>query len=254
MGTIIISDLAERAARYIAWSGLAVAAVMVSPAFASAATLSLSPTSGSHAAGSTFEVKINLDTTGTTTSGTDAYIRYDPNTLQVVDSNSGTEGTQILPGSLYSQTSYNSVDTTTGKISFSGSKSGGSPGYNGSGTLATITFSAVKEATGSQVTFDFTNGSTTDSNVIDQSSSDDVLASVTNASFTIGAGSDSSGDGSGSTDDGSGSGANGKGGTDGTGGTTDIAATGIDLNGYLLLTILSMVGAAYFLTRRPKTR
>lgn len=259
--SLIINSLTERLTRYAAWVGLGFAAIMVAPAFASAATLSLSPATGTHAVGEEFEVKILLDTSGTTTSGTDAYIRYDPNTLSVVDANSSTEGTQILPGSLYSQTSYNSVDTASGKISFSGSKSGGSPGYSGSGTLATITFNAVKEATGSQVTFDFTNGSTTDSNVIDQSSSDDVLGSVTNGSYTISgtAADGTTGDGTGTgTDgtgtDGSGTGAGGKDGTEGAGGTTDVAATGIDLNGYLLLTIASLLGAGYFLTRRPARR
>lgn len=234
---------------------LGVAGVWVVPAFASAATLSLSPSSGTQAAGSTFEVKILLNTENATTSGTDAYIRFDPNVLQVVDANSSSEGVQILPGSLYSQTSYNVTDNSAGKISFSGSKSGGSPGYSGSGTLATITFQALKEASATEVTFDFTSGSTTDSNVIDQSSSDDVLSSVANASYVIGAASSTGDtDGTDGSSDGDTVGAGGSSGTDGTGGSGTVAGTGIDLQGYLLLTVLALLGAAYFLTRRPKAR
>ncbi len=216
---------------------------MVAPAYASAATLSLSPTTGSHAAESTFEVKILLDTKSVATNGTDAIVRFDPNALQVVDSNASSSGTQIQPGSLYPQTSYNSVDNGAGKITFSGSKSGSSPGYNGSGTLATITFQAVKEATDSEVTLDFISGSTTDSNVID-SSSKDVLTAVTDAKFTITASESSTPEPSDS------SGASGNSGTGGVGGSNDVGETGMNLNGYLLLTLFSLFAAAYFLTRK----
>ena len=78
------------------------------PAFAGAATLGLSPSSKSTTNGTNFDVQILLNTTGTMTSGTDAYIRFDPAVFQVVDKNSSAEGTQITPGSLYSVTSFNS--------------------------------------------------------------------------------------------------------------------------------------------------
>lgn len=233
------------------WVGAGAVALLAVPAYASAATLSLSPSSGTVNAGSTLEVKILLDTTGATTSGTDAYIRFDPSVFQVVDANTAVEGVQILPGSLYSQTSYNVTDNASGKISFSGSKSGGSPGYSGSGTLATVTLQAVKDATGSEVTFDFTSGSTTDSNVIDQSSSDDVLTAVTNAKYTVSGSATTDDTTSDSTTDTTGPG--GKDGTDGQGGSGEVADSGIDLNGYTIVTIISLVGAAFFLTRRPKT-
>lgn len=264
--------------KLLSLGGALAAAVLVGPALANAATLSLSPTSGTTAAGSSFEVKINLDTGSVSTNGTDAYIRFDPNTLQVVDANASTSGTQILAGSLYTQTSFNSVDNGAGKISFSGSKSGGSAGYSGSGTLATITFQAVKAAATTPVTIDFTAGSTTDSNVVNTSSSD-VLTSVTNASYVVtgaaatpattggtlgdstgtttsaGGGTDADGDG---LDDITGepvtTSASGQSGTDGAGGSATVAGTGIDLSWYLVLTVLSLIGAGYFLTRKPRHR
>jgi hypothetical protein len=220
------------------------AALFVSPALASAATLSLSPTTGSHAVGDTFDVTINVDTSSVATNGTDAYVRFDSTVLEVVDANTGTEGVQITPGSIYSQTSYNLVES--GKISFSGSKSSGSAGYSGSGVLATIKFRALTVATNSAVTIDFTSGSTTDSNVIN-TSSQDVLTAVTSAAYTVteaGSGTDTDTD----TDT---DGANGNSGTDGTGGSGDVAGTGMDLTGSLALTLIALIGAGYFFTRKP---
>lgn len=241
----------------LGWLVIGLAVWLAGPAYAQAATLKLSPNSGNAAGGSSIEIKILLDTGGVTTSGTDAYVRFDPNSLQVIDANAATEGVQILPGSLYSQTSYNLVDNAAGKISFSGSKSGGSPGYSGSGTLATITFQVVAGSGSTDVTFDYTAGSTTDSNVIDQASSEDVLSSVTNAKFTLtggtgtGTGNDSL-SGSGSLPNDSLSGASGNTGTDGSGGSGTVAGTGLDLEGYMVLTVLSAIGALFFLTRRSK--
>lgn len=247
---IINQRLKIKVQSYLATAaGAAVFAIgfFVGPAIASAATLSLSPSSGSVASGSTLEVKVNLDTGGTKTSGTDVYINFDPGAFQVVDANPATDGTQILAGSLYSQTTFNSVDNSAGKISFSGSKTASSPGYSGTGTLATITFQAVKESSASSVAFDFTAGSTTDSNVISQSDGSDLLTSVTSGSYTITASSANTGSTSG-TD----TGAAGTGGTSGTGGSGSVAGTGIDLSGYMVLTVISLFGAMFFLTRRTK--
>lgn len=242
-------------------------AVMVLPAAASAATLSLSPTSGTHKVGDTFNVEIKLDTGGVTTSGTDVYVRFDPNVLQVVDANNSSTGVQITPGSLYSQTSFNSTDNGAGKISFSGSKSGGSSGYSGTGTLATIKFQATAEASSTNVTVDYQAGSTTDSNVISQSDSSDVLTSVTSAAYKIAAAggtatatpdsndnSDPDDDGDGipnnEDDDSDGDGVNDS--EQGKGGTSNVEGTGIDLTGYIVLTLVSLIGAGYFLTRKPR--
>lgn len=240
----------QQLTRYLLLGGIGLAAFVALPAYADAATLSLSPSSGTKSTDGTFEVKILLDTGSSTTSGTDAYIRFDPNVLQVVDASTAETGVQIQPGSLYSITSYNRTDNATGQISFSASKSGGSPGYSGSGTLATITFQAIKAASSSAVTFDFTNGSTTDSNVIDQSSSQDLLTSVTNASFAV---TDSGSSDDGLDDDSSqGGGATGNDGTDGTGGSGTVASSGIELDAYMIATIVALLGAGYFLVGRPR--
>lgn len=234
--------------------GLAVfgLAIAVKPAFASAATLSVSPASGSVAVGETIEVKILLDTAGAASNGVDAKLNFDPSVFQVVDAAPGTSGTQILAGSLFSNTTLNTADNGAGTISFSQANSGGT-NYTGSGTLATITFSAVKAASASAVTFKYQSGSTTDSNV-SKSDNTDLLGGVTNGSYTVtAAGSSStptpSTDGSDGSSDGSGSNTSGK------GGTSTVAGTGMDLNGFMILTIASLIGAGYFFTRKqPRHR
>jgi len=181
---------------------------LIKPNLIKAATLSLSPSSGSYTVGDTFEVQIVLDTQGTETDGVDIhYLNYDPSLLEVQDANTEQTGIQISPGTLYSNTPINSVDTVNGRIDFSQTTAGGST-YNGSGVLATVTFKVLSGGT-ANVTFDFTLGETTDTNVA--SSGEDVLTSVTNGSYTL-----SSGNGNGGNGGNGGSGGGGGGGVPST--------------------------------------
>ncbi len=149
---------------------------------ASAATLILSPASGTIAPGQTITVDVLLDTKGAAIDGVDVYsLRYNTSVLEVQDVNSSTSGVQIQPGSLVSITLTNMV--SGGLIKFSQVSSGGTT-YTGSGKLATITFKGVASGT-SPVTFDFTAGSTSDSNVA--GAGEDKLTSVGNGSYTVSA-------------------------------------------------------------------
>jgi hypothetical protein len=146
------------------------------------ATLALSPTSSSVAVNGTTAVTINVNTAGAPADGVDIYmIHFTPSIIQVVDSDAGTAGIQIVPGSLLTNTAINTVDNTAGTIQFSQSTSGGTS-FTGSGTLATITFKGIAQGS-SNVTFDFTAGSTSDSNVAYQGA--DRLTSVTNATVSV---------------------------------------------------------------------
>jgi hypothetical protein len=146
------------------------------------ATLDLSPASTSVAVNQTFTVAINMNTAGAPADGVDVFkIHFVPGVLQVVDSDGVAAGVQIAPGSLLPNTAINSVDNVAGTISFSQSTTGGSS-FTGSGAIGTITFRGVAAGT-SAVTFDFTPGSTADTNVAYQGV--DRLSSVTNASFTV---------------------------------------------------------------------
>jgi hypothetical protein len=154
---------------------------------ASAATLGISPSSGSFTAGQNFTVNINLDSTGQTVDGVDLfYLKYNPAILEVQDASATASGVQIQAGSLLPQTLTNTVDTANGRIAFSQVTTGGTT-YTGSGILATITFKAKANGTAS-VAFDFTSGSTQDTNVA--GGGVDRLTTVTNGSFVVTGGSD----------------------------------------------------------------
>lgn len=158
------------------------ASICLVPRMANAATFALSPTSNSVSVGSTFTVTVLLNTTGQNTYGADLnFLRFNPSLLQVVDSDGGTAGVQIAPGSLMAVTTVNSVDNTLGRVQFSQLANPGTT-YNGSGTFATITFQAVGAGSAS-VTTDFTLNSSTDSNVAGLGS--DLLTSVTNGTYTL---------------------------------------------------------------------
>jgi chitodextrinase len=148
---------------------------------AGSATFSLSPGTNSVAVNSTFTVNVILNTGGQAIYGIDLNkIRFNPALLQVVDSDATTAGVQITPGVLLSTVFVNNVDNTAGTIQFSQVATPPST-YTGSGTLVTITFRAIAAGT-SNVTFDYTLGSGTDSNIA--GANGDILSSVVNGSYT----------------------------------------------------------------------
>src|SRR3989344_876839 len=155
---------------------------LVSANSTSAATLTLSPTSGSYSINQPFTVTINLNTTGQTVDGVDVFsLHFNPLVVQVQDAVASVAGVQISAGTLLGQTMSNMVNNSTGQIQFSQIAPEGAT-YNGSGTLATISFIGIANGS-SNVNFDFTLGSTTDTNVAGGQT--DRLTSVTNASFTL---------------------------------------------------------------------
>jgi peptidoglycan hydrolase-like protein with peptidoglycan-binding domain len=157
-----------------------------------------------------------LNTQGQPIDGVDIQaLNYNPYNLQLIDADVLAPGVQIQAGSLMPNTVANSVDTMNGKIVFSQITNGGST-YTGSGTLATMTFKALIAGTAS-ISFNFTPGATTDSNVASQGN--DILSSVANGTFTINnAGGSTSGTGSagGGNTGGNGTGQTGGGGNSGS--------------------------------------
>ena len=150
---------------------------------AHAATLAVSPTSNSVVIGVNFTVNVVLDTAGQAVAGVDIYsLHFNPAVLQVVDADAATSGVQISGGSLMPSNQYNSVDNSSGVIQFSQTSSTSGTNFTGNGTLASITFNAIAAGT-SNLTFDFTLGSTIDTNVAVLYS--DALTAVTNGSYTV---------------------------------------------------------------------
>lgn len=156
---------------------------LASPVSAFASTLSLSPASGVVNRGCDITVSINLDTQNTQTDGTDAILLFDKTAFTAKKINSGA---------MYPDYPGNAVDNTNGKVIVSGLASVSAP-VAGSGTLATVVFTANQTAPvgTSTIRFDFDPANlakTTDSNVVERSTIRDTLSSVNNGTYTIGTG------------------------------------------------------------------
>jgi hypothetical protein len=150
---------------------------------ASATTaLRLTPTSLSVGLNQTVSVDVNIDTGGENIDGVDLYfLRYNPAVLQVVDDDTATTGVQIQETTLLPITLANSANNVNGTLQFSQTTSGGST-FSGTGKLATIVFRGIASGS-SNVTLDFTAGSTTDTNV--SATGADRLSIVQNSAITV---------------------------------------------------------------------
>lgn len=138
---------------------------------ASAATLSLSPASKQVSVNDTFVVSVMLDTQGETTDGVDAIIFYDSGKLSI---------TSVSLGDLYANKLQEDY-STGGQITLRATSTA-TTSFTGSGTFATITFKAISDGN-ANVDFQFTAGSSTDSNVAKEGQ--DLLTSVSGAVYTI---------------------------------------------------------------------
>ncbi|MBI4038165.1 hypothetical protein HY387_00725 [Candidatus Daviesbacteria bacterium] len=153
------------------------------PSLALAATLSLSPATGTFNRGCNFSLNVELNTAGVQTDGTDAILKYDISRLNA---------TSITSGTIYPDYPGNNIDAQNGKITISGLASV-AQAFSGSGTLGTINFTVSPQApTGATlITFDFDpndKAKTIDSNVVERGTIAEVLSAVTNGSYTIGTG------------------------------------------------------------------
>ena len=165
---------------------------LLTPSSVLAATLSLSPSSGTFNKSCPFSLEIIVDTQDAETDGTDAILIYD-STRFTANSNSITQGTiyAAYPGNNICEND-NNLSPGIGKVTISGLASVSSA-FSGKGTLAKITFTVKESApTGAtQVKFDFDindKSKTTDSNVVQRGTIADVLNSVVNGNYTIGTG------------------------------------------------------------------
>lgn len=184
------------------------------PAVANAATLSLVPSNGTFNKGCTFQVRVDLDTQGAQTDGTDAVLLFDANKLKL-------NQFPINNGTIYPDYS-NVPDEQNGKVTISGIASI-AQAYSGKGTLATVSFEVKPDAVpgSTQVRFQYdanNKNSTTDSNVVERGTVAELLNSVIDGSYTIGTGSGCAGAGSGTSAGSTSAGSGTTGGTSGPGG------------------------------------
>lgn len=144
-------------------------------AFAASARLFLSPATGNFTVDQVFEIKIELDTGGGRTSGTDVRLLYEPDKLEIV---------RIAPGKIYPQYLGIGIDLNNKTAQISGISSNVANLFSGRGIFATIQARGVSPGT-TFMTFDFKPGERNDSNVADFDTVGDILAAVDNGSYTI---------------------------------------------------------------------
>lgn len=146
---------------------------------ASSATLALSPASGTFVVNTPFDAGVYLNTNGAKVDGVDIKLNYEAAKL---------EAQLITPEtSIFPNFPTKTINATTGKITISATTTAGSPYSNTTATkMVTLRFKPL--TTGSiTVTFDFTAGATTDSNVVENTTNLDILTAVTNANYTLSA-------------------------------------------------------------------
>lgn len=128
------------------------------------------------AVGEVFKVDIQLST-NSPTDGTDLIIKYDANVLEVVQ----TDKKAVTVGSIYQDYPVNTVDDK-GLIVISGVTL--NKGFKDQGLFGSMSFKAKTKGT-TKISVDYTEKSTTDSNVTESASGLDILKSVNNLDITI---------------------------------------------------------------------
>lgn len=146
------------------------------PALPQITTISLSAPKTDLKVGESIVVSINI-TSDKQTVGTDLVITYDPKLLTVTAA--GTS--PVTSGTLYSDYPLNKLDKNRITVSGITDKA---EGVLGNGLFGSVVFQA-KEAGVAEIMVDFTPGKTTDANIIESGTSQDVLEKVNNLMLTI---------------------------------------------------------------------
>lgn len=123
-------------------------------------------------------IKVTIGQTGSkSVRGTDIVIKYDPKALEA------TSGA-FEKGTSYKEYSNLLVDSASGTIQISGFTAINERAVSGTGVFGALNFKA-KQALKTQLTLDFTPGLTTDSNIVDAKSNQDILEKVFNLDLEI---------------------------------------------------------------------
>ncbi len=140
------------------------------------AVLSLSPTSGTYAftPGTTYPVGIVVNSGGKNVDGIDVIVNYDPAKVRVMDANLST-------ANLFEENPVNTIDNVRGQIKYSGLTFKTKPV---AGIVGTFRYQPLTKGE-VNFTFYFSPGSTTDSNVAENATAQDILTKVENARYTF---------------------------------------------------------------------
>jgi hypothetical protein len=143
------------------------------------ATLALSPDLGVYRVGPTFPIDILVNTHGQNVVVVAAYLSYNPALFQIVSIDT--------TGSIFGTEAENIIDAVNGKIKIT--RGTPTPGVNVvNGKVATLNIKGLTDINPSSdnITFDFTAGSTNESNVIlNDGLGTDIISGVYNGKYTL---------------------------------------------------------------------
>ena len=146
----------------------------------------LSPSSGTYYLScETVTVDMRIYTDNTETDSANIIIDYDDTMATITDEDGGTPGIQIATGSAYNNHASYTVDESGDRILMTGFNIATT--YNsgaGYGTFGSFTLTPIGAGT-ANFNIDFTPASTTDSNIAETVTSNDILNDVGDASFTF---------------------------------------------------------------------
>lgn len=149
-------------------------ALSVTRVFADDPSLTFSPSSVTPTLNQEFTIKIVLNSAGQNVSGAGAKLTYDQNYLRAVS---------IIPGTIFADYPSEIIDNRNGHVTISGIVASPKVFFNGESTFAEITFLPTKVGSTS-VTFLYSPGSTTDSNIAVMTGTGDILRSINHLSVT----------------------------------------------------------------------
>lgn len=149
-----------------------------------AASYNFSPSVGAFIGNCTSEANLFADASGESSIAGDIIINYNPAEITILDTDPMQAGVQIIPGTAYGTYTANFADS--GMITLVGDNIDSGIPLTSNELFATIRFRSAPGVTSSTFTIQFDGpGATTDSNIADSVTFDDLLTSVTNGSFTF---------------------------------------------------------------------
>lgn len=139
-------------------------------------TISLNAAKVNFAVNETVAVAVLIDSGNKNLTGVDLIVKFDPKVLEATPGG-------LIKGKILDEYPLMTVDQNKGIISISG-VSNTENGFKGTGLFATINFKA-KTPGQTLVTIDFQKGLSTDSNLVETSTSGDILEQVNNLELEI---------------------------------------------------------------------
>lgn len=148
------------------------------------ASLKFYPYEGQLEIGTEYAIEIRVFTEGNDTDATDVDFSFTPSMGTFRDGESTKAGVNLEEGTAYTSFIANTIGSSSGTITAYRTDAPLNTGETGYSILGTLYFTPSTTGTFS-ITYAFTQDLTTDSNVVQSVTSNDILTSVRNATFTI---------------------------------------------------------------------